>query len=279
MIGQRTVAIVGLGLIGGSLARDLAARGARVLGYDRDQESVRLALASGAVHAALDAALTGIAEAEWLILAVPVSEAAEILGAIASTSEQLTLITDVGSTKRGTADAARRLGLPQFVGSHPLAGCHRSGWSASRPGLFEGATVFLCSDPCTRAEAVEHARVLWESLGANPALRSAEEHDEHMAWVSHLPHLASFALALAIQSQGKAYSDLGPGGRDAVRLAASSPAMWRAIGMENAAAISRAISALERELQGLRSALERDDGVGLEARIARSATWCDPQSS
>ncbi|HEX5831779.1 MAG TPA: prephenate dehydrogenase [Gemmatimonadaceae bacterium] len=276
---QRTVAIIGLGLIGGSLARDLAARGARVLGYDRDQESVRLALDSGAVHAALDAALTGIAEAEWLILAVPVSEAAEILGAIASASEHLTLITDVGSTKRGTADAARQLGLAQFVGSHPMAGCHRSGWGASRPGLFEDATVFLCADTDTRAEAVDHARVLWESLGATPTLCSAEEHDEHVAWVSHLAHFASFALALAIQARGKRYSDLGRGGRDAVRLAASSPAMWRAIGMENAAEISRAISALERELQGLRSALERDDGDGLEERFARSATWCDPQSS
>lgn len=273
MIQQRTIAIVGLGVIGGSLARDLAARGARVMGYDRNPETVRRAVASGHVQVALDEGLTGSEAASWLIIAVPVDETARVLAAIAPSADNLSLITDVGSTKRRAVEAARELGLSRFVGSHPLAGDHRSGWSASRAGLFAAATVFLCADVDTAPEAVEHAHALWEGVGARTTVCSATEHDERMAWVSHLPHMASFAMALAIGGQGLGYGDLGPGGRDAMRLAASSPGVWRAIAMENAGAIARSVGALEAELQQLREALERGDGDELETRLALAASW------
>jgi prephenate dehydrogenase len=272
---ERTVAIIGLGLIGGSLARDLASRGARVLGYDRDPESMALAIASGHVHSALRDDLADVADADWLVLAVPVNEAVGILRAIAPVAGHLTLITDVGSTKRAIVDAACELGLTRFVGSHPIAGSHHSGWRASRPGLFTGRDVVLCTAALTSHDALGHAQSLWESLGAVTTISPAEVHDERMAWVSHLPQIASFALALAIGTRGHARAELGPGGRDATRLAASSPAMWRAIGIENAASISRAVMALEQQLRQFRTALDSSDGDDLEARMANASSWCE----
>ena len=272
---ERTVAIIGLGLIGGSVARDLASHGARVLGYDRDPESMALAIASGHVHAALGNDLAEVAAADWLVLAVPVNEAVALLGKIAPIGGHLTLITDVGSTKRAIVDAARELGLTQFVGSHPIAGSHDSGWRASRPGLFNGCDVVLCTHALTSDDALGHAQALWESLGSRITSCPAVVHDERMAWVSHLPHIASFALALAIGAQGHARAELGPGGRDATRLAASSPGMWRAIGIENAASISRAVLALEQQLRQFRMALDSSDGDDLETRMANASSWCE----
>lgn len=272
-LAQQTIAIVGLGLIGGSLARDLTARGARVLGHDRDPETVRHAMASGHLDAALGDDLAGIEDASWVILAVPVDAAAGLLDLVGSRARDAALITDVGSTKRHIVERAHRLGLAQFVGSHPLAGDHRCGWGASRGGLFEGATVFVCPEERTDGAALTHARTLWEELGATVTCCSAREHDDRMAWVSHLPHVASFALALAVGGQGNRVADLGPGGRDAMRLAASSPALWRAIGLSNAEELSRAVTILEGELQQLRDALERGDGDALERRLARAAGW------
>ncbi|NJD18999.1 MAG: prephenate dehydrogenase/arogenate dehydrogenase family protein, partial [Gemmatimonadetes bacterium] len=144
---EETVAILGLGLMGGSLARDLAGLGHRVLGWDRDPGSVRAALAQGCIHRGRGSRpddFQGIEEADVVVLALPVAASRETLPALAPRL-RASLVTDVGSTKRHIVAAAQSLGLgDQFVGAHPLAGDHRSGWGASRSGLFRGATVFLC---------------------------------------------------------------------------------------------------------------------------------------
>lgn len=133
-----SVAILGLGLIGGSLARDLAARGVRVLGWDRDEAVVRAAAEQGIVEPLSDDA------PEIVVFAVPVIAARELLGELRDELHGARLITDVGSTKRSIVKQAEALGLgARFVGSHPLAGDHRAGWNASRTGLFAGARVFL----------------------------------------------------------------------------------------------------------------------------------------
>ncbi|HSL69381.1 MAG TPA: prephenate dehydrogenase/arogenate dehydrogenase family protein, partial [Longimicrobiales bacterium] len=156
------VAIIGLGLIGGSLARDLAARGVQLIGYDLDARALRAALDENVIARALSSDLEGIEAADVVVLALPVQVAPAVLAAVAGRVGHAHLITDVGSTKSGIVAAAERLGLGErFIGGHPLAGDHSSGWSASRRELFRGARVFLCPGALTRPDVLDRARALW----------------------------------------------------------------------------------------------------------------------
>jgi prephenate dehydrogenase len=268
------VAIVGLGFVGGSLARDLARRGTTVLGFDRSEAVLRAARRSGVVTRALDATLAGVAGADVFVLAVPVTDAPRLLLAARPHLKNVGLITDVGSTKRSLVRAAERLGLgARFVGAHPLAGGHRSGWAASRAGLFHGAQVLLCPSFITVPESVERARAFWRSVGAEPALMEADEHDARMALLSHLPQVTSTLLAALLAEARIRREDLGPGGRDATRLAGSSPAMWTAIALDNAAHVTRAIAACERKLATVRRAIRRRDAAAVNAFFEAGNRW------
>lgn len=278
--GIKVTAVIGLGLIGGSLARELAARGVRVLGYDRDTAALQAALGEGVVHVALGESLEGVKEAEILVIAVPVAAAPGVLATVLPHIRSVRLVTDVGSTKQAVVRAAEALGIGgRFVGAHPLAGDHRSGWSASRLGLFQRARVYLCPTSTTSEAALELARQLWTGLGAEPELLDAEAHDRLLAWTSHLPQAASTALALALASAEIAPSDLGPGGRDMSRLAASSPEMWTGIGLENAAVLSGAIEALEERLRELRAALARGDEPAVHLFFEAGRRWSQGNGS
>lgn len=272
----RCVAVVGLGLIGGSLARDLAARGVRVLGYDPDPDALRAARDAGVVHAPLPPDLRGMAEADALVLAVPVSAVAAVLHTARPHLDSVRLVTDVGSVKRGIVAEAEHAGIAErFVGGHPLAGSHRSGWGASHTGLFHGARVFLCPTSRSTPEAIALAHHLWRRVGGSPEILPAEAHDEQLAWTSHLPQVAASALALALAGQGVAVSDLGPGGRDTTRLAGSSPAMWTAICLDNAAALGDAIDVLRQRLHALGDAIRQSDACTLERLLAEGQAWAD----
>ncbi len=186
------------------------------------------------------------------------------------------LVTDVGSTKARIVRDASAIGIgAQFVGSHPMAGDHRSGWSASRCGLFAGARVYLCPAHETTALAVERAEQLWTMLGARPLVMGASDHDAKLALTSHLPHVLSSALALALAQSGVMREDLGPGGRDVTRLAGSSPEVWTAIARDNAAALDAALAVTEREIASFRGALQRADAAELRDRFTAARTWFD----
>lgn len=272
--GIRSVAIIGLGLIGGSLARDLAARGVRVYGWDADAECLISAVAGGAVHQPLTEDLSDADEVDAVVLAVPVLTAEEILRTLALCLDGVRLVTDVGSTKRSIVEHAEKLGFgDRFVGSHPLAGGHRSGWDASRAGLFDGARVFLCPAPSASAEAMRMARELWTMAGGQPEVADAEEHDRHLAWISHLPQAVSSALGRVLAGQGIAREELGPGGRDVTRLAGSSPQMWADVAIDNADALLPALEAMESELRALRDALAGGDRERLRALFAAARQW------
>jgi len=273
-IAGSTVAIAGLGLIGGSLARDLAAAGARILAFDRDVDSLRDALDAGVVHALMPPDFAGVEGADAFVLALPVDVAPAALIAAAPRLARVPLLTDVGSTKRSIVAAAERLGLGvRFVGGHPLAGDHRAGWRAARIGLFAGARVFLCPAAGARDDAIERARALWLAVGARPEFIDAGAHDERLAWASHLPQAASSALARALAAAGLRPTDLGPGGRDTTRLAASDPALWTAIALDNAPPIAAALERLETELATLRAALLRRDRDAVHAFFAAGRQW------
>jgi prephenate dehydrogenase len=276
---RRSAAIVGLGLIGGSLARDLAARGIRVLGFDNDPATLSAATAAGVVP--LDATLAGVDEADVVIVATPVSAIGSVLGTIAPMIGRASLVTDVGSTKRSANAAAAALGGgigERFVGSHPMAGDHRTGWSAARRDLFAGADVYLCPTETTSAQTLERARGFWSELEARPRIITAEEHDALMARASHLPHVASAAIALALETAGVNVSQLGSGGRDVVRIAGGSADLWADIAIENGDELLRALAGVPGELERFREALAARDRDQLRALFARARQWVNPDA-
>jgi len=270
-----TAAVIGLGLIGGSVARDLAAAGVRVLGADLDRQALRQAVASGAVHLPLEDDLAGVEEAEVVIVAVPVSRARSVFEKIAAQDHGARLVTDAGSTKVDVMRSARAVGLgPRFVGGHPLAGDHRAGWEASRRGLFAGQVAYLCRGDADPA-AVVLARGLWEGLGAHVSEMEAGEHDRRLARTSHLPQLLSTVLGRVLEGEGIGRDELGPGGRIMTRLAGSDPEMWSGIVSQNAGAISEALGVVGKEVERLRRAIEARDEAAIRGIMEEGKRWSE----
>ena len=270
----QTVGVLGLGLIGGSIARDLAARGARVIARDADAATLDAACDAGIVHRRLGPSLEGLEMAATVIVAVPVSQTPHVLQAIATHLNSAALVMDVGSTKRSAVGAAMSLGVAaQFVGAHPMTGDHRAGWSASRSGLFTNATVYLCPTALTLGNRLEQARAFWASLGATTELIEAGAHDTRVALASHLPHVMSAALALTLSKAEVGLESVGPGGRDVLRIAGSSPDTWTAIALDNTDCILNALAALRRELDQFEGALRGHDAPRLRALFGAARDW------
>jgi len=268
------VAVIGLGLIGGSLARDLAARGAHVSAFDADADCLAAAREAGVIHQALDETLAGVAECELIVIAVPVDAAARVLATIATAARHACLITDVGSTKGTIESAALSLGLgKRFVGSHPMAGSHESGWPASRIDLFRDACVYVCPTPESEFAAVKRAVDLWTGVGARCVSMPATTHDERVAWTSHAPHVVSAALGTALAQGGFLREHLGPGGRDVTRLAGGSPDLWTAIACDNAAALDGVLARVEQEIAIFRRALSGGEAMAVRERFAAAHDW------
>ncbi|PYP79534.1 MAG: hypothetical protein DMD35_07760 [Gemmatimonadetes bacterium] len=259
----RRVSVVGLGLMGGSLARALAARGVHVVGFDRDRSSLDAAVAEGMVHEPLEDTLEGVERADIVVLATPVAVTAQLLTRLGGRLAGPSLIMDVASTKKSIVQAAEVAGLgPRYVGAHPLTGSHRSGWGASRASLFDEARVFLCPSASTTPEALRLAESFWRSLRAGVEVLDAEAHDAQMAWRSHLPQAVSTALALTLRQANVSRSALGPGGRDMTRLAGGDPDLWTGIVNDNAPAILEALAAMEDQLRLFRERLAAgEDGI------------------
>jgi prephenate dehydrogenase len=269
------VAIVGLGLIGGSLARDLAAAGVPVVGVDRDARAIEAALAAGVVVRGhhgddLAGALAGVGV---VVLAAPVGALPALVDAAAAAAPDA-VISDVGSSKRSVVEAAVAAGVAhRFVGAHPMAGDTRSGWDAARPGLFAGAPVWLCTAPGAAASAVARIETLWRQVGALPRAIDAAAHDRAMAWSSHLPQLVASALGAALAGAAIDRDMLGPGGRDTTRLAASDPVVWTGILMDNRDQVGDAVDGLLRSLTRLRAALETGDAREIDAVLGAARQW------
>lgn len=270
------VAIVGLGLIGGSLARALAARDVRVLGYDSMPDSLDAAEGEGIVRQRMGAQLEGIETADVVVIAIPVDAT---VAAIARTAKKLgnaRLVMDVASTKQSIVAAAEAAGLgDRFVGAHPLTGSHRSGWRASRATLFDDARIFLCPASTATTDARQLAEAFWRGLRAGVEFLDAATHDEQMAWRSHLPHVLSTALARTLREAGIQRSALGPGGRDMTRLAGGAPSMWTSILEDNDTALITALEAYERQLRVLREALLENDSRMMKEFLVTGCDWFD----
>jgi prephenate dehydrogenase len=240
------VAVVGLGVIGGSLARVLRARGHEVVGVDRP-EVLRRARAARAVSRTAPSLGEAAKDADVLVLAAPPRANLVLLreAARAARAFPRLVVTDVGSVKAPIVSAARRLGLRQFVGGHPIAGNEGSGFAASAASLFEGRAWILCAE--SEPKALRRVRALARAAGARPVVLEAARHDRALAFLSHVPQITAWALFEAARRDpvaGRALSLAGPGFADMTRLAKSPRALWREILGQNRREVDRALRAL-----------------------------------
>jgi prephenate dehydrogenase len=252
-----TIAIVGVGLIGGSIGLALRQRKLvkTVVGIGRRQASLRVARRVGAVtHTTIDLN-KGVAEAELVIVCTPVGQIVEHVRQAAQHGPERTLITDAGSTKSSIV-AALDSGLPRgcrFLGSHPLAGTERAGAAHASADLFEGRMSILTPTKNTRAEDFDLLEEFWQSLGSVVVQMTPEEHDIALALTSHLPHAAAAALALAVPE--KYFRLTGAGLLDTTRVAAGDPELWRQIFALNRDNVLAALEQFGTKLSALHAAV------------------------
>ena len=270
------LAIVGAGLIGGSFALALKRAGAvrEVLGLGRSPASLDAALERGLIDRAVGWPEAG--QADCILLALPVGDTAAVLKKLAPHLKAGAIVTDAGSTKANVVATARAaLGdrFADFVPGHPIAGSEQSGPGAARADLYQGKKVVLTPQADTHAGALATVKALWEAAGAQVEMLEAELHDRVFAAVSHLPHLAAFALVdeLAQRADGDTFFRYAASGfRDFTRIAGSSPEMWRDIALANREALLTELDAYVAALQVLRSAVAAEDADALRAIFSRA---------
>lgn len=268
----QTVAIVGVGLIGGSIGLALRQRrlARSVVGVARRKATLSLGRRLGAIdRGTLDLA-RGVADAELTIFCTPVPLIVRQALEAAPHCPPGAVLTDVGSTKLEIVERLEA-GLPggvSFVGSHPLAGSEKRGLDQARPDLFEGCVCVVTRTSHTARKPFALVQQFWESLGARVITMPPDLHDRALACTSHLPHLVAAALAIVLPSR---YRQLAASGfRDTTRIAASDPEMWSGIFLENAEPLLETLSDYEKTLGEFRLALQRRDRKHLEELWKRS---------
>jgi prephenate dehydrogenase len=274
----RTVAIVGLGVMGGSLARALAELDSppTVAGWSPIPEEREAALQAGVVSRAPSEWNDAVADAEIVVLAAPLRATCDLLADVATSAPPAATLSDVASLKGPVASAAAAAGLSdRWVGAHPMTGSEQSGFGASRADLYRGALVWTVAGEAASAR-VPAVHALWRSLGAAPVAIEPEAHDRLVAKTSHLPQLVSNALATVLAESGITPDQLGPGARDMTRLAASSPEIWRDLFAHRAPELAEGLRSLAGEVERLAILLEEDDldTVGEIMRATRA--WRRP---
>jgi prephenate dehydrogenase len=267
------VTVVSPGLIGGSVARGLRSRrlAGEVKVVARHETAIRAVIHAGAADAGTTDLTKGVTGANLVILCAPVSALPGLVRAAWPHLAPGAVLTDAGSVKRGVVEAARACpARPEvgFVGGHPMAGSERSGFEASDADLFEGKVALLTPTADTPEPAVAAATALWESLGSTVRQLTAEVHDHLVAQISHLPHLAAYALVSAAEAD--ALPLVGRGFVDTTRIAASAEALWTDIFRENRRPLLDALARYEAVLGHWRELVARGDWTTLEAEIGRA---------
>ena len=273
----RKVAIVGLGLIGGSLA--LAIRRAHpeieLIGIDRDLPTLRLALAQDAIDRGSSQLEEGVSEADLIVLATPISAIIKILPKLPEIIEKDAIVTDTGSAKRVICQAAERVLPEQFIGGHPIAGSERQGFLAAQAELLEG-TVYVLTPLLQSERGVQRLAAFLETIGVRVRLMSPEHHDQVVAATSHLPQLLSVMLATLLAQKAEedeAYCELIAGGAwDWLRTAGSPYEIWQDIFAANVDEIEHVLRQVLGELRQWRNRLETGELQGIFQRARRFRT-------
>jgi len=272
------VVIIGVGLIGGSLARALKEHDAvsRITGVARSQKTLDLALQLGVIDKAENDPVKAMKEADLVVLATPVSTIASILKAIADFIPAHCVVTDAGSVKGEVVAAAREaLGnkIDCFVPGHPIAGTENSGVAASYVELFIDHRVILTPLAENAESDIKLVQTMWEVCGANVVRMSMEDHDAMLGATSHLPHILAYALVDFLSQQDRheeIFANTAGGFRDFTRIVASSPEMWRDICLSNRDELIPLLESMEQQLAGYRKLLEKSDGSQLEKAFQRA---------
>jgi prephenate dehydrogenase len=269
------LAIVGVGLLGGSVALAARAGGVarEIVGVGRDRARLEPALRAGAVDRVSTDLADGVRDADVVVLAATVAANEELLAAAWRAVAPAAVITDVGSTKRGIVAAAERLAgtaAHAFVGSHPMAGSEKSGYAVARADLFQGATVIVTPTDASEPRAVKGITALWEALGARVSALDPDTHDRVVAAISHLPHVAAWALVDAVaRFEPSALAFAARGFKDTTRIAAADPAMWTEILLGNRDALGASLAAFRRALDELEQLIASGDRERIGALLAR----------
>ncbi len=275
-----TVAVVGVGLIGGSLALSLKAAGSvrRVLGVGRSKANLEQALSLGIIDEVVS--LEAAARADIVFLATPVAQMPSVFAALKPHLAATTVVTDGGSTKQDVIAAARASladKFSQFVAAHPIAGTEKTGAAAAFATLYEKRKVVVCGEPDTDTRAVELVESMWRAAGADIHRMTASDHDDVFAAVSHLPHLLAFALVDMLADAPRAddyFKFAASGFRDFTRIAAGSPEMWRDISAANRFALREQLTRYRQKLDafdGWLATAAAEDIAQIEASYARAS--------
>ena len=263
----KRLTIIGVGLIGGSLARALKRAGVvgEVMGAGRDAQHLQQALALGVVDRIEMDLAAAVQGADIVVMAAPVGAAETVFRSIASSLSPDTILTDVGSTKASVVAAAQAAfgRLPEnFVPGHPIAGTEKSGVEASFAELFEKRRIILTPTENSAPQAIARVRAMWEQTGAEVVETGVEHHDDVLAATSHLPHLLAFSLVdtlAKLDAIQEVFEYAAGGFRDFTRIASSDPEVWHDICLHNRSALLKMLERFEADLDKLRQAIADND--------------------
>jgi len=275
---SKRMAVVGVGLIGGSLARILRQRGEvrEIVGIGRTEPNLQRAVELGVIDRYCQDPCQGVQGADLVFLATPVCSIASVLGKIAPFLAPGCVVTDGGSVKESVVSACEPL-MPAgtcFVGGHPIAGTEKSGVDASFATLFTGKRCIITPTVNTDELALRKVIRMWELAGSDVIQMDAHKHDRIVAAISHLPHMVAYSLVNAVDGYDRFNESIlkysAGGFRDFTRIASSDPAMWRDIALMNGPAIIEMMDFFSAYLGQLRTLVANGDGAGLQKFFAES---------
>jgi len=264
-----TIGIIGLGLIGGSLGLTLRENpNYKIIGFDRNPNHIKEALKLQLVDEVVD--LETVCKSDILFLAIPVVGIIELLKQLENLISPKTTIIDMGSTKFEIVQAIPKSIRNNFIPAHPMAGTEKNGPIAALKDLYQNKIVILCDIEKSGQTHIQKAKDIFQFLKMKIIYMNSEEHDKHIAWISHLPHVLSYSLANSVmaQEEREAILNLSAGGfRDMSRLAKSSPKMWRDIFQQNRENLLESISYFQDELEKLKKLIIEKDWNELENQM------------
>jgi prephenate dehydrogenase len=272
------MAVVGVGLIGGSLARVLREKNevGEIIGIGRSEKNLKKAVELNVIDKYFQDPCAGVQGADLVFLAIPVCSIAKVLAAIAPYLAPGCVVTDGGSVKGEIVNVCEEL-MPQgtsFIGAHPIAGTEKSGVTASFASLYEGKRCIITPTSNSDKNALEKVVGMWKAAGSEVVLMDAHKHDRIVAAISHLPHMVAYSLVNAVDGYDRLDENIlkysAGGFRDFTRIASSDPAMWRDIALMNREGILEMMDIFAKYFSLLHSLLENADAPGLEDFFARS---------
>lgn len=272
------ITIVGLGLIGGSLAGALKESGevGNVSGVDNDRETIEYAVDKGVVDTASDDIALGVDGAGIIVIATHVGDIADMVKSVSKIADKGAVITDVGSVKSSIVEAVEHEKPDNFhfVAGHPIAGTENSGIKAADPKLFRGKRTILTPTQNTNPQALNKVREMWELSGSRVYEMDPLTHDHIFGIVSHLPHVVAYSLMNTVsdaQDSEQLFEFAGGGLKDYTRVAASSPEMWMNIFKANKKQLLDAVSGFKKSLESIENAIEREDFDELLKELKKAA--------